>query len=269
MTRSVTTRPALAGDKPRIRRLYEEALRHHIEIIWGWDDDWQQTYFDKAFLSLSTRVIEVDGCFAGYLQVDHGSDEDYLSMLVLDPGFRSGGVGARLLPRAGARVAASTCAFSGLTRRRGVSMSGKGGCWSGMKGIFWSCGLVSAYRSPERTLHAMNDSPFQSGWHAPVRYRVRPLLATSDLDRAHQGRGGAQHALGLMYRYHVVGVPGDPVIAYMLWNLAAAGGNNNAVSQRASIAKTMTQEQIEEAQALSRTWKVETPLPAQSRTGGG
>jgi len=97
MTRSVSTRPAHAGDKPRIRRLYEEALRHHIEIIWGWDDDWQQAYFDKAFLALSTRVVEVDGCFAGYLQVDHGSDEDYLSMLVLDPEFRSGGVGARLL----------------------------------------------------------------------------------------------------------------------------------------------------------------------------
>ena len=97
MTRSVITLPAEAADKPRIRQLYEAALRHHIEIIWGWDDDWQQAYFDQAFVHLSTRVIEVDGCFAGYLQVDHGGDEDYLSMLVLDPGFRLGGVGARLL----------------------------------------------------------------------------------------------------------------------------------------------------------------------------
>jgi TPR repeat protein len=86
---------------------------------------------------------------------------------------------------------------------------------------------------------------------------------------AEQGHGEAQHALGLMYRYHVAGVPGDPVIAYMLWNLAAAGGNHNAIGQRAAIAKTMTQEQIEEAQALSRTWKVGTSLPTQSKTGGG
>jgi TPR repeat protein len=86
---------------------------------------------------------------------------------------------------------------------------------------------------------------------------------------AEQGHAEAQHALGLMYRYHVAGVPGDPVIAYMLWNLAAAGGNHNAVGQRAAIAKQMTQEQIEEAQVLSRTWKVGTPLPAQSKTGGG
>jgi uncharacterized protein len=85
---------------------------------------------------------------------------------------------------------------------------------------------------------------------------------------AEQGHAEAQHALGLMYRYHVAGMPQDVVIAYMLWNLAAASGNANATEQRASIARQMTQEQIEEAQALSRNWKPGTPLPTQSRTGG-
>ena len=85
---------------------------------------------------------------------------------------------------------------------------------------------------------------------------------------AEQGHAEAQNALGLMYRYHVAGVPQDVVLAYMLYNLAAAGGNRNAVDQRAAIAKRMTQEQIEEAQALSRTWKPGTPLPTASRTGG-
>jgi hypothetical protein len=85
---------------------------------------------------------------------------------------------------------------------------------------------------------------------------------------AEQGHAGAQHALGLMYRYHVAGMPQDVVIAYMLWNLAAANGNANATEQRAAVARQMTQEQIEEAQALSRTWKPGTPLPTTSRTGG-
>jgi TPR repeat protein len=85
---------------------------------------------------------------------------------------------------------------------------------------------------------------------------------------AEQGHAEAQNALGLMYRYHVAGVPQDVVLAYMLYNLAAAGGNRNAVDQRAAIAKRMTQEQIEEAQALSRTWKPGTALPATSKTGG-
>lgn len=85
---------------------------------------------------------------------------------------------------------------------------------------------------------------------------------------AEQGHPDAQHALGLMYRYHVAGMPQDVVLAYMLMNLAAAGGHRNAVEQRAGIARQMSQEQIEEAQALSRSWKPGTPLPAASRTGG-
>lgn len=85
---------------------------------------------------------------------------------------------------------------------------------------------------------------------------------------AEQGHAEAQHALGLMYRYHVAGMPQDMVMAYMLWNLAAASGNANAILQRAAITKHMTQEQIEEGQAMSRLWRPGTPLPTRSRTGG-
>jgi ribosomal protein S18 acetylase RimI-like enzyme len=105
--KTIATRPARDSDKAIIWQLYEEALRHHIETIWGWDDTWQRTYFDKAYAGLSTQVVEVDGGFAGYLQVDPGPDEDYLSMLVLLPAFRTMGIGARLLTaiQAGSRRA--------------------------------------------------------------------------------------------------------------------------------------------------------------------
>jgi TPR repeat protein len=84
---------------------------------------------------------------------------------------------------------------------------------------------------------------------------------------AEQGHADAQHALGLMTRYHVAGVPQDPVIAYMLWQLAAAGGNRAAPDQRAAIARLMTAEQIDEAQTLARSWKVGTALPTVSKSG--
>ncbi|MBY0239202.1 MAG: sel1 repeat family protein [Burkholderiaceae bacterium] len=86
---------------------------------------------------------------------------------------------------------------------------------------------------------------------------------------AEQGHADAQQVLGLMYRYHIGGMPQDNVLAYMLWNLSAAAGNANAVEQRAAIAKKMTAEQIEEGQALSANWRLNTPLPRHSRTGGG
>ena len=86
---------------------------------------------------------------------------------------------------------------------------------------------------------------------------------------AEQGHPDAQQVLGLMYRYHMAGMPQDNVIAYMLWNLAAANGSMNAAEQRSAVVKSMTQEQIEEGQALSAAWRPNTPLPRQSRTGGG
>ena len=84
---------------------------------------------------------------------------------------------------------------------------------------------------------------------------------------AERGHPEAQHALGLMYRYHVAGMPHDRVIAYMLFNLSAASGNKNAIEQRAAIARQMTQEQIQEGQAMSATWKPGKQLPLKSRSG--
>ena len=95
-----------------------------------------------------------------------------------------------------------------------------------------------------------------------------PKQAVSWFRRAaSNGHAEAQHALALMYRYHAGGLPGDKVLAYMLWNLAAAGGNPNAPEQRTEIAKRMTQEQIDEAQAMTRSWRPGMPLPTRSRTG--
>ncbi len=95
-----------------------------------------------------------------------------------------------------------------------------------------------------------------------------PRQAVSWFRRAaEKGHAEAQHALALMYRYHAAGLPADKVLAYMLWSLAAAGGNSNALEQRAEIAKRMTAEQIEEALAMSRAWRPGTPLPTRSRTG--
>jgi TPR repeat protein len=84
---------------------------------------------------------------------------------------------------------------------------------------------------------------------------------------AAQGKADAQYVIGAMY-YTGNAVPQDMVIAYMLWNLAAANGHRSATEQRAIIARQMTQEQIEEAQSLSRNWKPGTALPTQSKTGG-
>ena len=72
--------------------------------------------------------------------------------------------------------------------------------------------------------------------------------------RAEQGDADAQLKLGLMYA-DGDGVPENDVQAYKWWNLAAAQGHESAKHDKAIIEKTMTREQIAEAQRLSTEWK--------------
>ena len=77
----------------------------------------------------------------------------------------------------------------------------------------------------------------------------------------------AQKNLGLRYA-DGQGVAKDAVIAYALFNLAAAGGNKGGQENRSKMAEQLTPRQLEEGQALSSAWKLGTPLPAKRRTWG-
>jgi TPR repeat protein len=59
--------------------------------------------------------------------------------------------------------------------------------------------------------------------------------------------------------YNGQGVPPDYVMAYMWYNLAAAQGDEGAITLRSVLEKKMTPEQIAEAQRLSIGFKVKKP----------
>ena len=68
---------------------------------------------------------------------------------------------------------------------------------------------------------------------------------------AGQGFAYAQTNLGVMYAIGE-GVLKDYIQAYAWWNLAGSSGNEKAKKGRDSLERTMTPEQIAEAQALSK-----------------
>ena len=71
---------------------------------------------------------------------------------------------------------------------------------------------------------------------------------------ADQGNTDAQTNLGWMYD-HGRGVPASRVVAYALYDLSAEGdpsSENNATANRTSLAKSMTKQEMEAAQALSQ-----------------
>ncbi len=68
----------------------------------------------------------------------------------------------------------------------------------------------------------------------------------------------AQFNLGIMYA-DGEGVPQDYAQAHMWFNLAAAQGGKDATERRDKVTKSMTPDQIAEAQKLSREWMEKHP----------
>ena len=68
---------------------------------------------------------------------------------------------------------------------------------------------------------------------------------------AEQGYAQAQARIGSIY-YFGNGVPEDYVKAYAWWNLAAAQGDEKVVKLKDSLRKSLTRDQLAEAQRLSR-----------------
>ncbi|TEA80158.1 GNAT family N-acetyltransferase [Allopusillimonas ginsengisoli] len=93
----ISTRLASEHDKAPIWTLYQHAMKSHIESIWGWDENWQVIDFEKTFSSSATYVVEKDGEFVGYFQLDFGEAEIYLRMIALMPTVRSSKIGTALL----------------------------------------------------------------------------------------------------------------------------------------------------------------------------
>ena len=62
------------------------------------------------------------------------------------------------------------------------------------------------------------------------------------------------------------GVAVDKVLAYMLYNLSAAQGSDDAQKERDTILEKLTPKQIAEGQALCAGWQVGHPLPKNTKT---
>lgn len=71
---------------------------------------------------------------------------------------------------------------------------------------------------------------------------------------AEKGDSLAQYALSDLY-FKGLGVNRDHVLAYMWANLSSASSNKDAVRFRNLLEASMTEDEINEAQKLSREWK--------------
>jgi peptidoglycan hydrolase-like protein with peptidoglycan-binding domain len=76
---------------------------------------------------------------------------------------------------------------------------------------------------------------------------------------AEQGYASALYNLGQFYEAGIV-VPRDHLLAYMLYELAAAGGGDYFVEARDELGRKMTAGQISRARQLAQAWRPGQPL---------
>jgi hypothetical protein len=121
---AIALRPATPADAEFCYRLHKAAMGEYITAIWGWDEQVQRAFQERAFNPRRWQIITAGQADIGMLDVDYRPGEIYLSRIEIHPGHQARasvpGSSARL-PRkqsARARTWFSTCSRSTGARRR-------------------------------------------------------------------------------------------------------------------------------------------------------
>jgi hypothetical protein len=72
-------RPARLADRGFLYALNEATMREYVELVWGWDDQAQATFFDNRFRPDRWQVIQVGSQDIGVFSVEEGDDEIFLA----------------------------------------------------------------------------------------------------------------------------------------------------------------------------------------------
>lgn len=103
-------RPATQEDGPFLYQLVKATLREYVEPLWGWDEEWQRTYFwahfDPDHEPARREIIVRDGEDVGVLTVEERPDEILLSQIYILPAHQGQGIGTALIRSALQRGAA-------------------------------------------------------------------------------------------------------------------------------------------------------------------
>lgn len=69
----------------------------YVTAIWGWDEQAQRAYRDRAFSTGRWQIITVGGAGIGMLDVGYRPGEIYLARIGICPGYQGRGIGTRLI----------------------------------------------------------------------------------------------------------------------------------------------------------------------------
>jgi ribosomal protein S18 acetylase RimI-like enzyme len=90
-------RPARLADRDFLYALNEATMREYVELVWGWDDQAQASFFDNRFQPDRWQVIQVGGQDIGVFIVEEGDDEIFLAEIQILPDWQGRGIGSAIV----------------------------------------------------------------------------------------------------------------------------------------------------------------------------
>ncbi len=93
----VALRPATPADSEFCYRLHQAAMGGYITALFGWDEQVQRGYQDRAFNPSRWQIITVGGADAGLIDVERRAGEIFLGRIEILPAYQGRGIGTRLI----------------------------------------------------------------------------------------------------------------------------------------------------------------------------
>ena len=93
----VAQRAAAASDSEFCFQLHKAAMGEYIAAIWGWDEQTQRQFHNRAFDPVRWQIITADGVDVGVMDVEQRTGETYLARVEVHPHHQHGGIGSELV----------------------------------------------------------------------------------------------------------------------------------------------------------------------------
>jgi GNAT superfamily N-acetyltransferase len=90
-------RPATQEDGPFLYDLVKTTMQEYVAQTWGWDEEWQQTYFWAHFDPAGRQIVVRDGQDIGVLTVEEHADELFIDQTYILPEHQGQGIGTALI----------------------------------------------------------------------------------------------------------------------------------------------------------------------------
>jgi len=90
-------RPVTVSDLDLAYRIKKAAFKHHVDQVWGWDEDYQQQRHAQDFRPSTTRIITYLGTDVGWFDLRKHWRGLFLAAIYILPEYQCKGIGSSIL----------------------------------------------------------------------------------------------------------------------------------------------------------------------------